>query len=481
MRVLLLRPDPGNERFGLGPFFRVEPLGLEYIGAALRACGHEPWIADLRFRPGLDTWIRRTRPQLVGISCLHSLEYDRVRATARAVRRAAPEAFVLVGGHAAAAFPRPLECDEVDAICLDDGEEIVPALVEAIERGAPLDMLPGLRLRMGGEWLATPPRLRQTGLDLVPLPARDLVEQHRNGYHCLLFKPIWLVETARGCPYRCSFCSVWQLYDRAYRERSVAAVAEDFASAGDAVFVADDLFWHHPARSRELAEALRKRGVSKRWILVQTRTDLISRQTELLEVWRPLAKDFDIFFGFEAASDAGLSQVDKDAGVGASLEAVRIARSLGYGVNGNFLIDPDWTETHFAELWDFVARHDLRRAGFTILTPLPGTEFFDRLAPRLAGQPWHAYDMHHLLWEPRLGARRFFELYAETWRRSILNASGDKTWLDWVRQVRPTMVPYLLRVLWRTQRMMKPEAYLGEYQATNRTCPGSSSSAGVAS
>jgi hypothetical protein len=163
--------------------------------------------------------------------------------------------------------------------------------------------------------------------------------------------------------------------------------------------------------------------------------------------------------------------VDKDAGVGASLEAVRIARSLGYGVNGNFLIDPDWTETDFADLWDFVARHDLRRAGFTILTPLPGTEFFERMAPRLAGQPWHAYDMHHLLWEPRLGARRFFELYAETWRRSILNASGDKTWLDWVRQVRPTMVPYLLRVLWRTQRMMKPEAYLGEYEATNRTCP----------
>ena len=34
MNVLLLRPDPGHEKFGLGPFFRVEPLGLEYIGAA---------------------------------------------------------------------------------------------------------------------------------------------------------------------------------------------------------------------------------------------------------------------------------------------------------------------------------------------------------------------------------------------------------------------------------------------------------------
>ena len=61
MRVLLLRPDPGNERFGLGPFFRVEPLGLEYIGAALRNGGHEPTVADLRFRPGLGAWMRRVR------------------------------------------------------------------------------------------------------------------------------------------------------------------------------------------------------------------------------------------------------------------------------------------------------------------------------------------------------------------------------------------------------------------------------------
>ena len=473
MRVLLLRPDPDNERFGLGPFFRVEPLGLEYIGAALRARGHEPTVADLRFRPGADVWIRRTRPRLVGISCLHSLEYDRVRETAREVRRAAPEAFILVGGHAAAAYPAPLECAEIDAICLDDGEEIVPALVEAIERGAPPDSVPGLRVRGRDGWTATPPLPERTSLDRAAVPARDLVGRHRDGYHCLIFKPIWLVETARGCPYRCSFCSVWQLYGHAYRERSIGAVVEDFASAGDAIFVADDLFWNHPARSRALAEALRRRGVFKRWILVQTRTDIICRQSELLEAWRHLAKDFDIFFGFEAATDAGLAQVDKDAEVSANLEAVRIARSVGYGVNGNFLVDPEWAEGDFEELWDFVARHGLRRAGFTILTPLPGTEFFAKLAPRLVGQPWFKYDMHHLLWEPRLGARRFFELYAETWRRSILNASGEKKWLDWMRQVRPSKIPYLASVLWRTQRMMKPEAYLREYEMT-RVVPGGS-------
>jgi radical SAM superfamily enzyme YgiQ (UPF0313 family) len=465
MDVLLVRPDPGNERFGLGPFFRVEPLGLEYIGAALRERGHRPAIADLRFRPELASWIRRTRSPVVGISAMHALEYDRVLETARRVRRLSPEAFILIGGHAAATYSEPLERDAVDAICVDDGEEAVPALVDALESGRPAASVPALRLRTRDGWISTPPLSERTGLDRVPSPARELIERYRSRYHCLLFKPVWLLETARGCPFRCSFCSVWQLYDRSFRERSIGAVLEDFASAGDCVFVADDLFWNHPARSLELAAALRKRGVRKRWLLVQTRTDLVCRHPDLLEAWRPLARDFDIFFGLEAATDQGLAHVVKDAHVSSSVEAARISRSMGYGVTGNFLVDPDWSEAEFRELWDFVARHGFERAGYTILTPLPGTELFEKLAPVLEGQPWFKYDMHHVLWEPRLGAERFFQLYAETWRRSILNTSGQKRWIDWMRQIRPAQIPYLTRVLWRTQRIMKAEAYLKEHEA----------------
>lgn len=468
MDVLLFRPDPGNERFGLGPFFRVEPLGLEYVASALRARGHEPAIVDLRFRGSVSSWIRRTRPRIVGISAMHALEFDKVLQTAREIRRASPEAFILVGGHAAAAYSGPLEKDPIDAICVDDGEEVVPALADALAAGRSPSTVPALRLRTstGDGWVSTPPLSDRTGLDRVPMPARDLVERHRNGYHCLLFKPVWLVETARGCPYRCNFCSVWQLYDRSFRERSIGAVVDDLASVGDAVFIADDLFWNHPARSLELARALAKRGVRKRWILVQTRTDLVCRHPELLEAWRPLAKDFDIFFGLEAASDEGLAHVVKDNQVTASVEAARISRSMGYGVTGNFLVDPDWSEAEFQELWDFVAKHGFQRAGYTILTPLPGTELFTKLAPILEGQPWFKYDMHHVLWEPRLGAKRFFELYAETWRRSILNTSGEKTWLEWMKQVRPAQIPYLTRVLLRTQRMMKAHAYLAEHEAS---------------
>jgi hypothetical protein len=89
--------------------------------------------------------------------------------------------------------------------------------------------------------------------------------------------------------------------------------------------------------------------------------------------------------------------------------------------------------------------------------------------------------MHHVLWQPRLGAKRFFELYAETWRRSVLNTSGEKRWWDWMRQVRPAQVPYLTRVLWRTQRMMRPDAYLREHESVHHATRGVSSGVPVRS
>ena len=179
MNVLLIRPDPGNERFGLGPFFRVEPLGLEYVAAALSACGHEASIADLRFSPGLSRAVRKARPGVVGISCMHALEYDRVLETAREVRRLAPDALILVGGHAAAAFSEPLETDDIDAICVDDGEEVVPAVVDALSRRRPLTDVPALRLRGKDGWTSTAALSERTALDRVALPARDLVSGYR--------------------------------------------------------------------------------------------------------------------------------------------------------------------------------------------------------------------------------------------------------------------------------------------------------------
>jgi radical SAM superfamily enzyme YgiQ (UPF0313 family) len=465
MDVLLLRPVPGNERFGLGPFFRIEPLGMEYIAAALETHGHRVTLADLRFSKPLSHHVRANRPGLVGIAAMHALETDAVRALATDVRRLAPRACVLVGGHAAAAYPAPFLTSAVDAVCVDDGERVLPLVADALSRGRSLEDVSGLvftdELRGMRQ---SPGEVGTLTLDEVPLPSRQHIAPWRHRYACLAHRPVWLIETARGCPFRCSFCSTWQLHHRSVRERGIDAVCRDFASVGDHVFIADDLFWHHPPRSLALAEALRRRGVRKKWILVQSRVDTVARNPELLEAWKPLALEFDVFFGLEAATDEGLRGLVKDTTVDRTVEGIEVARRLGYGVTGNFVVDPDWDEADFERLWGFVERHALWQAGFTILTPLPGTHYYREQLPRLCATEWAQFDMHHLLWKPRLGARRFYEMYCETWRRSVLNLSGRKRWWQWLRDVKLKDAWFLARMLHQTQRMMQPASYLAEHR-----------------
>jgi radical SAM superfamily enzyme YgiQ (UPF0313 family) len=467
MHVLLLRPVPGNERFGLGPFFRIEPLGMEYIAAALEARGHQVTIADLRFTRPVEQQLKRARPGLIGIAGMHALETDDVLALAAHVRRLAPDVPIVIGGHTAAAYPEPFLSADVDAVVLDDGERAVPEIVEAIEARRPLRSVRGLAvLDEHGALVRTGDHADTFVLDTVPLPARRLVDGWRKQYACLAHRPTWLVETARGCPFRCSFCSIWQLHSRSVRERSIESVCDDMASCGDEIFIADDLFWYHPSRSRALAMELRRRGIRKRWILVQSRVDLVARNADLLEAWRPVAREFDIFFGLEAATNEALSGLTKDATIDETARGIEVARSLKYGVTGNFVIDPAWGEADFERLWAFVERHQLFQAGFTILTPLPGTAYFQEMRHRVEARRWAQFDMHHLLWEPALGPARFFELYCETWRRSVLNLRGRKSVWQWMRQVDLRNMLFLMRALGRTQRMMDPAHYMAEYDLT---------------
>jgi radical SAM superfamily enzyme YgiQ (UPF0313 family) len=243
MHVLLLRPIPGNERFGLGPFFRIEPLGMEYIAAALEGRGHRVTIADLRFSGSVEQQLRRTRPDLVGIAGMHALETDKVLGLAREIRRLAPGVPIVIGGHTAAAYPEPFLSGPVDAVVLDDGERALPEIVDAIEKRRPLSEVPGIAVGdQSGGVRRTEANPDAFDLDDVPLPSRRLVDGWRRQYACLAHRPTWLIETARGCPFRCSFCSIWQLHARSVRERSIESVCQDFAGCGDEIFVADDLF-----------------------------------------------------------------------------------------------------------------------------------------------------------------------------------------------------------------------------------------------
>ena len=119
------------------------------------------------------------------------------------------------------------------------------------------------------------------------------------------------------------------------------------------------------SRSLELAHALRGSGIRKRWMLVQSRVDLVARHPELLEAWRPLArKDFDIFFGLEAATNDGLDRSMKDATVDQTV--ARRRRSRGDSATASpatsSSIRPG-ARPISSSLWAFVERHQLFQAG----------------------------------------------------------------------------------------------------------------------
>ena len=466
MRVLLVKPRPDAMQFGLAPFFQTEPLGLLYLAAALRPHGHEVMLADMRYeRRPMAALLRQWRPDLVAISCLHILEAPAALRLADEIKADEPKIFLAIGGHSISAYPEALkQSRSIDAICIGEGESLLPALCDAIAQGRPLDSVPSILLPQGnGDFTATPTERKQW-LDLtkMPRPERSVVARYQKHYCCLNYMPVWTMETARGCSYRCSFCSVWQLYKRTYRCHAPADVRADFEATGRNVFIIDDLFWADRARSEELLEELLRSPERKNWLLVQTRADLVTGNADLMQRWRPLARNFDIFFGLEAHTSPGLKLLNKDAEIGKSIEAVRIARELGFGVTGNFIIDPDFTEQDFQGLWNFIEEHKLFRVGFTILTPLPGTYYFEQSKKRLQVWDWNQYDLHHLLWQPRLPMERFWELYCETWRRSVLNIAGRKKWWQWLKEVRVRDIPRLAKILARTQTLMDPKAYIAE-------------------
>ncbi|HEY5960656.1 MAG TPA: radical SAM protein [Polyangiaceae bacterium] len=466
--VLLVRPRSPNERFGLGPFFRVEPLGLEYVAATLRNDGHCALIVDERFSAPLSQLIRQWKPDLVGISCMHTVDIPTTLAAARQVKRAQPGLPVLVGGHVVALYPDPFFDSAIDALALGDAENTLPEFMRRYFSSDRDSAPPGFFVRRvpGNNSLCFergPAHSMCDSLDRIERPARDLVASVRSNYLCVHKQPLWALETARGCPYRCSFCSTSLRNERKFYERGIDNVERDFWETGKNVFVVDDLFFYPPRRSLELAQRLLRGGLKKDWLLVQTRLDTVARHPEVMQAWRPLARNIDLFFGFEAPTDAQLSGLVKDMSIDATEEGVRVARHYGFGVTGNFVVDPDWGETEFQAMWSMVDRLKLNRLGYTILTPLPGTPLFSQMSERIIERDWSKWDMHHLLYEPRLGRERFFELFVECWRRNVLSADHAAFKLaKWIKGLSLPQILVLLRVLWRTQRMLKVHHYLDE-------------------
>ncbi|MFN7963418.1 MAG: radical SAM protein [Thermoanaerobaculia bacterium] len=418
MRVSFLKPPIGGI-LGLEMITFVEPLGLECVAGALEEAGHDCQIVDLRLT-GLDRGLAQARafqPQVVGLQCNFTTERFRMLRVARRVREELSEALIVVGGHDASRDPDWFARPGIDVVALGDGEEVMPRLVTALEQNQPLDRVPGLRLTTPSGPVDTGQPPARRNVDELPFPARHLIAEYASEYYINFRRPLALLETARGCPFQCNFCSVWKFHESTFREKSPERVVAELAQiSAPNVFITDDIFWMNVKRGRELAAALKASGIRKHYTL-QTRSDIICKFPELVEMWRDCGR-MTVFLGLEKVDDEGLSSVNKRNSAANNNRAIAILQDLGVGYTPNFIVDPGWERQDFAKLRRWIDQTGAYNSGFSVLTPLPGTDLWDEVKDEVNTTDWELFDIAHAVLPTRLPLDEFYREYAGLWQHA---------------------------------------------------------------
>jgi len=422
MKVAFLKAPVGGI-IGLEMITFVEPLGLECVAGGLERDGHECKIVDLRIE-GLERGLAKARrfgPEIVGLQCNFTTERYRLLRLAKRVKEELPDALLVVGGHDASRDPEWFLHPSIDVVAVGDGEEIMPALVDAWSRGADpahLESVTGLLLNRPDGPLATGHAPARGNLDELPLPARHLISDYAGEYYISFRRPLALLETARGCPFKCNFCSVWKFHESTFREKSPDRVVRELAQIeAPNVFITDDIFWMNARRGRELAEAIKASGIEKHYT-IQTRSDIICKFPDLIETWRDCGK-MTIFLGLEKIDDAGLSSVNKKNTVANNNRAIEILQDLDVGYTPNFIVDPGWEREDFAKLKRWIERTGAYNSGFSVLTPLPGTDLWDEVKGDVNTEDWELFDITHAVLPTKLPLDEFYAELGGLWKTTM--------------------------------------------------------------
>lgn len=162
---------------------------------------------------------------LVGISSLFSAYSDEALITAVAVKKAAPNCKIVLGGHHPTVLPESaISNPAVDFVLRGDGEIAMPRLASVLKSGGDIGTVPGICYRdSGGQVHISAPAVL-ADLDAAPIPAISLT----NGrYYRRRKKTSAVVTASRGCPLACSYCAVGAGSDYPYRRRTVSAVMSE--------------------------------------------------------------------------------------------------------------------------------------------------------------------------------------------------------------------------------------------------------------
>jgi radical SAM superfamily enzyme YgiQ (UPF0313 family) len=433
LRVLLVKPAFEDKAVGFNSC--LPPLDLLTTAAAVPP-EHRTWIVDMRLEDDADfeRCVREIDPHVLGVTC-YSAESESAKRLLRRAKAANPGLVTLQGGYHAAMAPEDaLDEPALDFLVMGEAETTLPRLLEALADGHGFESVRGLAYRSAGEVAFTPPEERIQDLDTLPLPDWSLLARYQDRYHLHPLGRCGSVETTRGCPFDCSFCSVWVFNSRTYRRKSPARVLEEIDRLPDGlkvVMFVDDEFWVDDDRSFALADLLlgQPEGWPRRGLhyWAQVRTSDVRRRPELVEVWARAGLRV-LLLGIESVKDSELEDLHhKRNKVANSVFALETMHRHGVEAWGAFIVNPEWQEEDFAELASFVREHEVAFPQFTILTPLPGTPLMDRVIAEGALDPEtlppQLLDFLHTTLPTRLPLDRFYEQVAALYRNSGVHSS----------------------------------------------------------
>ncbi len=422
LRVLFIWPNSRNEVLGWGDLGAVaEPLALEYLAAALAPHGHSCQILDLRLNPEtLSEVLQAFRPDLVGITSF-SMHVRRAKELAGQIKAQLPGVKLIVGGHHATFMPEDFFVPEIDYVVAGEGLEPIVDVAAAVDAGTRPAARPGLFLQTAeGRFEGSGRSLPTTGDwgDLIQ-PDRSLTAANRPRYFIDNMRPVALMRTSAGCPYRCSFCSIWKALDGRYYMRDIDRVVQEIATIGEPnIFLVDDEAFINRRRMLDLADAIGRAGLRKNYF-TYCRIDTLIRNRAAVEAWQRIGLK-RLFIGIDAISEVEFDEYNKKCSVAQVEEGIEIAREIGIEVFAQFVVSPRATERTFRNLVRFVEHHRLDYPSFTVLTPLPGTEIYDpaRITRKTAdGRPdWDLFDCQNAVTETGMAAADFRREYRNLYK-----------------------------------------------------------------
>jgi len=416
MKILLIYPSGNQEIIGWGDLGAIaEPLALEYLAAGARADGHEVELLDLRLRPlELELTLYTYQPDVVGVTG-YSMHVLRNLDICGRVKALLPECYTVVGGHHATLRPEDFFEPQVEGVVVGEGVGPFRQILSALQAVQVPQGIRGLWSRVDGSFTYGGDQLEIRVDDILP-PDRTLVPADRARYFIDWMKPIALLRTTVGCPYRCTFCSLWRIMDGRYYKRDTDLVVEELRQIPERfVFLVDDEPFVNPTRMWELARAIEAADIGKEYF-AYCRLDSLLRDLDLMRKWRSLGLR-RLFFGIEAVFDDELSDYNKRQEKRQVIAGLRAARELGIQVFASFIVRPDYGRDDFRNLVAFIQEHEIDYPSFTILTPIPGTEMFGEQIEQITkrqpdGRPhWDYFDLQHPILPTLLSPEEFMREY----------------------------------------------------------------------